>query len=45
MGNSLDHPVNLPNPAQIKGPHPMKDPTYDPNFGFPNGRKERGLLI
>lgn len=45
MGNSLDHPVNLPNPAQIKGPHPMKDPTYDPNFGFSNGRKERGLLI
>lgn len=45
MGNSFDHPVNVPNPADIKGPHCKKDPSYDPNFGFPSGRKERGLLI
>lgn len=50
MGNVLNQPkdfsqINVPNPADIKGAHPMKDPSFDPNFGFPNGRKERGLLI
>lgn len=23
-------------------PDPAKEPTFDPNIGFPNGRKERG---
>lgn len=45
MGNHLNKQFNVPNPEDIKGPHPMKDPSFDPNFGFPNGRKERGLLI
>lgn len=43
MGNM--QPVNLPKPEDIKGPHCTKDPSYDPNFGFKTGRKERGLLI
>lgn len=25
-------------------PDPEKESTFDPNFGFPNGRKERGKL-
>lgn len=45
MGNQLNSQVNVPDPATIHGAHPMKDPSFDPNFGFPNGRKERGLLI
>lgn len=45
MGNTWGNQINLPDPADIKGPHCMKDPSFDPNFGFPNGRKERGLLI
>jgi hypothetical protein len=23
-------------------PHPLKEPTFDPLYGFPNGRKQRG---
>lgn len=23
-------------------PHPLKGPSFDPMYGFPNGRKERG---
>lgn len=26
-------------------PHPMKEPQFDSNFGFPNGRKERGKFV
>lgn len=26
-------------------PNPLKDPTFDPNLGFENGRKERGIYI
>ncbi|KAG4071425.1 hypothetical protein HA402_011579 [Bradysia odoriphaga] len=44
MGNVLATPINVPNPAEIKGPHCMKDPSYDPNFGFPSGRKERVMI-
>jgi hypothetical protein len=25
-------------------PHPMKEPSFDPLYGFPNGRKERGTV-
>ncbi|CAO1431231.1 unnamed protein product [Diamesa serratosioi] len=25
-------------------PHPMKEPQFDSNFGFPNGRKERVMI-
>lgn len=25
-------------------PHPLKEPSFDANFGFPSGRKERGKL-
>jgi hypothetical protein len=25
-------------------PHPMKEPSFDPLYGFSNGRKERGKL-
>ncbi|GLV44357.1 NADH dehydrogenase (ubiquinone) B18 subunit [Carabus blaptoides fortunei] len=25
-------------------PHPLQEPTFDPNIGFPNGRKERVML-
>lgn len=26
-------------------PHPLHEPTFDPNVGFPNGRKERGKCL
>jgi hypothetical protein len=26
-------------------PHPLKEPTNDPLFGFSEGRKERGMLF
>jgi hypothetical protein len=26
-------------------PHPLKGPSFDPLYGFPNGRKERGIII
>lgn len=26
-------------------PDPREEPTFDPNLGFPNGRKERGITI
>lgn len=29
---------------KLDGPHPLKEPSFDPNFGFPNGRVERGKL-
>jgi hypothetical protein len=25
-------------------PHPMKEPSFDPLYGFASGRKERGKL-
>jgi hypothetical protein len=25
-------------------PHPMKEPSFDSLYGFPNGRKERGKV-
>uniref|UniRef100_A0A0K8TPD0 NADH dehydrogenase [ubiquinone] 1 beta subcomplex subunit 7 n=1 Tax=Tabanus bromius TaxID=304241 RepID=A0A0K8TPD0_TABBR len=25
-------------------PHPLKDPSFDPNFGFPQGRKPRVMI-
>jgi hypothetical protein len=26
-------------------PHPLQGPSFDPLYGFPNGRKERGKWI
>lgn len=26
-------------------PSPLEGPTFDPNLGFPNGRKERGRCL
>ncbi|KAJ6642239.1 NADH dehydrogenase [ubiquinone] 1 beta subcomplex subunit 7 [Pseudolycoriella hygida] len=44
MGNVAYRQVNVPDPADIKGPHCMNEPSFDPNFGFPNGRKERVMI-
>lgn len=41
MGNYMDAYVTKPDTT----PSPVKEPSFDPNFGFPNGRKERGNYL
>lgn len=40
MGNYMDAYVTKPDTT----PSPIKEPSFDANFGFPNGRKERGIF-
>lgn len=49
MGNAifadyLDNGWNLYFHPEIQ-PDPNKEPTFDPNLGFANGRKERGKFM
>lgn len=38
MGNAVGLYCTKPDTT----PNPNKDPSFDPNLGFPSGRKERG---
>lgn len=38
MGNWYS--LHVSNPEGT--PHPLNEPSFDPLYGFPNGRKERG---
>lgn len=43
VGNFPSNGFNLYFHPEIT-PNPLEDPTFDPNLGFPNGRKERGTI-
>lgn len=44
FGDYLENGYNLLLHPEIQ-PDPNKEPTFDPNLGFPNGRKERGEFM
>lgn len=44
FGGYIGNGFNLYFHPEIQ-PDPSKEPTFDPNLGFPNGRKERGECL
>lgn len=44
FGNYFENGWNLYFHPEIQ-PNPTKEPTFDPNIGFPNGRVERRTFM
>lgn len=44
FGNKPDNGLGLYLKPDIT-PDPLKESQFDPNLGFPNGRKERGMFM